>query len=819
MDMITEWDTKKFNLSRPPAVLKRQVVIQVVLSLLTIASCRDAPGEIRTRYNEGSPLRDQALVDRPPVAYQTLRPEVFTNGTAGPVTVVVIPDSIPELSAVMVPVLTRLAVSNNVPELVVVPAEQSHYGPVIEFLAAMDPMQALFVHTGPVPEASDAYRHQNAHVHHLPEDLAEASIEVARCYWESPETVVLAEISDPESIVLAASFAAHKGAPLLLRNEAIDPHITAFLREESVKNVYQVPPRNGDSVSKLSRPRGGLSITPLGLAAVGTAMVETIGRPRIRSLVLSRIPDNETGDSTPWLAPYVSLVRRAPIVLVPTADPERAEAASHGFIRSHDVRPRSVIILGDDYSIGLHGFTLDNNTQIEAELFCVPNGNRALSIGVGRIPFPNITDASLMLSRGFAREDILEKAEANMALMVANPSSEFGSLPLCETVSRATALELRNLGVKVAEFYGIPANSTEIRKTAQLVHLILYEGHLGDQLLFDDPHFFMETEFIADWSMPEEESTYVPTYAHDMTYVAQPAINTFSSSLPEPSWTAAGGQPSMQQWPFDYDMPDAAMDDPGAYSADQFFLLPETPASALRLGGMPIVVLQSCRSLDPFALIRLSNIGCAGLIGSGSNIHSASGSTFIKAFVDNALYRKSTVGEALRDARNYFLCLQDLKDKRGHREQWKSLRVALSFRLWGDPELKLLPRKLRSPRRRPAAVSWNKQRELQVTLPSKRLGKVMTESYVLHGFPGSEAAGLVKRLKHVYARNIKTIHCFRVKQPRDFDVNAFTGIQRSDEANRAVFRTDASGRYLYVLYFPNKELPDERYTLRFTESW
>jgi hypothetical protein len=94
----------------------------------------------------------------------------------------------------------------------------------------------------------------------------------------------------------------------------------------------------------------------------------------------------------------------------------------------------------------------------------------------------------------------------------------------------------------------------------------------------------------------------------------------------------------------------------------------------------------------------------------------------------------------------------------------------------------------------------------------------MTEKYVIHGFPGSEAAGLVKRLKNVPARSIKTIHCFRVKPPRDFDADAFTGIHRPGEADRAAFRTDATGRYLYVVYFPNKELPDERYVLRFTRG-
>ena len=47
------------------------------------------------------------------------------------------------------------------------------------------------------------------------------------------------------------------------------------------------------------------------------------------------------------------------------------------------------------------------------------------------------------------------------------------------------------------------------------------------------------------------------------------------------------------------------------------------------------------------------------------------------------------------------LCVEELKGRRGHKEQAKGIRVALSFRLWGDPEMTALPMRLPEPRQEP----------------------------------------------------------------------------------------------------------------------
>ena len=109
------------------------------------------------------------------------------------------------------------------------------------------------------------------------------------------------------------------------------------------------------------------------------------------------------------------------------------------------------------------------------------------------------------------------------------------------------------------------------------------------------------------------------------------------------------------------------------------------------LAGLPIVVLQSCESLDDAVLWRLDELGGVAVIGSMTPIHSGCGSALLNAAMTSLLYRGGTLGETLRDAENYMFCVEDLKARRGHKERAKGIRVALSFRLWGDPELQVLP--------------------------------------------------------------------------------------------------------------------------------
>ena len=162
------------------------------------------------------------------------------------------------------------------------------------------------------------------------------------------------------------------------------------------------------------------------------------------------------------------------------------------------------------------------------------------------------------------------------------------------------------------------------------------------------------------------------------------------------------------------------------------------------LAGLPIVVLQSCESLDDAVLWRLDELGGVALIGSMTPIHSGCGSALLNAAMSSMLYRGGTLGEALRDAENYMFCVEELKARRGHKEQAKGVRVALSFRLWGDPELQVLPSRLGEPRQAPVRAEWVGDDTLRIDVPESRLPEARSDKYVASMFPNSQTAGLLK---------------------------------------------------------------------------
>jgi len=233
------------------------------------------------------------------------------------------------------------------------------------------------------------------------------------------------------------------------------------------------------------------------------------------------------------------------------------------------------------------------------------------------------------------------------------------------------------------------------------------------------------------------------------------------------------------------------------------------------LDGLPVVILQSCDSLQEGVLRQVHESGGVAMIGTSTPVHSTSGSALVKAVADGLLYRGDTLGEALCDARNYFACLQDIKDLRGHTQQAKSQRVAMSFRLWGDPELRVFAQGPGTPQKPPVAAHWEGEARLVITVPGGRLPEARNEEYVVEMFPGSEAAGMVQRVKGQSARRLTPLYFFKVPLPDGFADRGYTAIEDPRATRpRAVFRVDPMERFLYVLYYPAGEKPNRAHVLR-----
>ena len=67
--------------------------------------------------------------------------------------------------------------------------------------------------------------------------------------------------------------------------------------------------------------------------------------------------------------------------------------------------------------------------------------------------------------------------------------------------------------------------------------------------------------------------------------------------------------------------------------------------------------------------------------------------------------------------------------------------MALSFRLWGDPELRPLSALPGQPALPPVTAHWTADYALAVHFPAKRLPQVRNARYAVWMFPGSQPGG------------------------------------------------------------------------------
>ncbi len=633
-------------------------------------------------------------------------------------------------------------------------------------------------------------------------DPVYGSLRVARRFWGQTRQAVVAPADDPEAILMGSSLAGSLSAPLLIRQSKEGPRpmmkALADLKLEEVLAVVSDPvrlPRWADGKDRRVR-----------IVTVGEAQDQVLGRlgpENVRTVVLARVPDQALCvGQTAWLAPYLGLVRGAPLVLCRTASATTAENQVVELIDRYQLKPRTATILADYASIDTETIEIDGGPKnavklkhaaggqssalaatpgearkkylVAAEPCTAKGPQQPVALGVGRIPLPSLAGASVMFARGLVRQEMLSKKPGRV-LMVSNAGVARRPLPLGELISRVTAQEFKNCRVPIDEFYGKYADSPEVLAAARKASLLIYEGHVAYQDLIYVP--------------------YQHEHAPDSYY--EEALGMLENSTPDVS---------------DPPAPAATDDLPPAPS------LPDKPNRLEEpLSLMPLAVLQSCDSLDEQLLDRADELGCVGVIGSVTPIHSGSGSILAHALVNGLLYRGDTAGEALRDAQNYLLCLADLKAQRGMKEQGSGQRVAISFRLWGDPELAIFAAPA-VPRDPPVAAEWTSPRELTIRVPAKRYPQARSNPYYARAFPGSETAGLVKKRQSDALRRILPGYYFCVPLPEDFAKEDLKLLLPAGGPSQASYRVDPLGRFLYVVYLPDQEWPGEAIVLRWAKS-
>ena len=505
---------------------------------------------------------------------------------------------------------------------------------------------------------------------------------------------------------------------------------------------------------------------------------------------MARVPEKRaTVGATAWLAPYLGLVRNAPLVLSHAPSAALAEAEVNRLIAPRELRPRTITILADYDSLGDNVVEIDPGmppppgplTPAQAEAAAqtkakyrlntepfIPTGVGAMAdFGVGRIPLQSLADASVLFARGLVRQRLAAGRPVRL-LMVANSGRR--ALPLCETISRLTAEEYKNCGVGVDDFYGKLDDSPAVLAAAKTAGLIIYEGHLAYQDLFDVPSAHRDT---APDSYFEEELDNLEESGPRPPPVVQPTT---------PLRVPAAGGPVRGQC-HHHQRPDG-----GA------------------AGGH-------------FAELRL--VGRAGLV------------------ADRRAGRRGPGGQRDADPQRLGQRAGQGAERRGALSRGDLGRSAAR-----RPELLVLPGRLEDPPR-PAGTAQEPARgpqlpavgrsgvaraaggrsaagesaaghplhradELVIDVPRQRLPEARNDKYYARMFPGSQPAGMVKPPRGDSARRVTPVYFFRLPLPEDFAAEGTLLAGRSEKANQATYRVDPAGRFLYVLFFPELEKPGQR---------
>lgn len=617
-------------------------------------------------------------------------------------------------------------------------------------------------------------------------NATEISMLIAETVWKQTSEVVLCPMDQHRTGLLGTSLATVLRCPFIpFDHQASIEDLASMLKQLQIERVYLC---GLDRYSPLYETlRGSFNTVICDPGFIQEKLVRGLNPASIRNLVVMRAHDyfDGSGESS-WIGPYLALMRNALPVCADSHDAVILEEKIWQVIRKYKLKPRTLTLLADYDTIGTIRVTGSHLAEydVEVEACVYPGSHGASVLGVGRIPCRDLSKASALVVRGFIRPALLQN-QAPWALMIANPNSEYGALPLAEAVSRATAQEFGNAGLHVDEFYGRPSHVEEIKVAASGAHMIVYEGHVSDQLLFQSSEYEDPIYFDGDtaWEGESDDAPYDPSSPDS----SEETVHTATTHEPLPS-------PVMEQ------------------ETDVYGKIFHGRISETR--GMPLVILQSCHSLEESVAGRIFGLGGIGLIGSTTNIHSASGSSFIKATCDGLLYRNLTVGEALRDARNYFLCLAALKQQRGHSETAKVFRVALSFGLWGDPETVLFDSRVR-PQRRPLQASFADPTTVDIKTSVNRLAQIKNNQYTARIMPGSSLAGIVKRLDNRPQRQLMPLYFFRLDRPVGFSDSFSRVYQEGEPSNRGVFMTDPWDRYVYLLYFPKKDMRNTTLSLSF----
>jgi hypothetical protein len=309
---------------------------------------------------------------------------------------------------------------------------------------------------------------------------------LARRLWPEPRAAIAAAASDYEWLLRAAAFAGAAGMALLPVDPERPPEASA-LGDWRIETLYTTP-----GIAAFASPEGaGFRTVAVDSADELASALLTRSSERPPTTVVLANPRDRLGVFSPsslsLLAPLVSALHRAPLLLVGSSNPTRIEREARGFIDRHGLEPTHVILVGDELALGSHRVpdpvlaaggpeAIGGGTEVRVEIFSEIQHERPQGFAVGRM----VAEDAARLSVGLARRLHAAPNQKQPVIFLSNADEVFA---LGEAISRSTVGELRNRRVPVQAYFRDEVTPAVIQKALKGTDFLVWEGHARDLTL------------------------------------------------------------------------------------------------------------------------------------------------------------------------------------------------------------------------------------------------------------------------------------------------------------------------------------------------
>jgi hypothetical protein len=318
-------------------------------------------------------------------------------------------------------------------------------------------------------------RHFGAKVAKSPQWVNRQPVGLWKVFFPRATRVVVCPAKSRQLLLQAAALAGTIQAPLWVHRSLTEDvyELKGQLADWQAVTVYAV-----GSARDVCREAGvGQVIDLADECAVSACRLKHLrSHGPVKNLVVANPADSRKGlASMACLAPWVAVQRRAALLLTNFAGDDVGRLVNTASGRPALAHADTLIVMGDLDAIPLErraNPVPGKDAFIEMEPL-TPVESDPFTFATGRLFHEDKGVVALMLARA---RFLTQGDSPRKALVISNPT---GGLPLLETFSKNTALELMNRGYQTTAFVGEEADPDELRRLLPAQDVFLWEGHFA----------------------------------------------------------------------------------------------------------------------------------------------------------------------------------------------------------------------------------------------------------------------------------------------------------------------------------------------------